>query len=102
MKAILLAVVFCLLAICFSCRHRPAPAPRTAELACGQCQFGMAGTNCDLAVRLAGKAYFVSGFHIDQFGDAHATNGFCNAIRQARVIGRVEHDRFVAEKIELR
>lgn len=102
MKTFALLAGLCLLAISSGCRHRLAAAPLDAELACGECQFRMTGTNCDLAVRISGRSYFVAGFHIDQFGDAHATNGFCNSIRPARVIGHVEHDWFVAEKIELR
>ena len=91
-----------LLTIGLGCRQFPADTTANAEVACGQCQFGLAGTNCDLAVRIAGRAYFVSGYHIDQFGDAHATNGFCNAIRPAHVVGSLEKDRFVAKRIELR
>ena len=43
-----------------------------AEISCGQCQFSMDSKNgCDLAVRIEDKAYFVDGFNIDAFGDAH-------------------------------
>ena len=91
-----------LMALGFGCRLHPSPVLQEVELACGECQFGMAGTNCDLAVRIGGRAYFVTGFNIDQFGDAHATNGFCNSIRPARVTGRIEHDRFVAQRVELK
>ena len=71
------------------------------EAACGQCQFKMVGTGCDLAVRLDGESYFVDGAQIDQFGDAHATDGFCNAVRQARVTGQIKDGRFVASTFEL-
>ena len=71
------------------------------EAACGQCQFGLPGKSCDLAVRIDGKAYFVDGVEIDDHGDAHADDGFCNAVRQARVQGRVEKGRFVATSFEL-
>jgi hypothetical protein len=64
------------------------------ETACGECQFGMKGNGCDLAVRIDGKAYFVDGTTIDQHGDAHAKDGFCNAIRKASVTGNVENNRF--------
>jgi hypothetical protein len=66
------------------------------ETACGECQFGMKGNGCDLAVRIDGKAYFVDGTTIDEHGDAHAKDGFCNAIRKAAVTGKVENNRFKA------
>jgi len=71
------------------------------EVACGECQFGLPGDDCDLAVRIAGTAYFVDGTSIDDHGDAHSEDGFCNAVRQARVQGRVENGRFVATSFEL-
>ena len=67
-----------------------------AEAACGQCKLGLPGKTCDLAVRINGKAYFVDGVHIDSLGDAHAKNGFCNAIRKANVQGEVVDGRFKA------
>ena len=71
------------------------------EAACGQCQFGLPGKGCDLAVRIDGEAYYVDGTRIDDHGDAHSDIGFCNAVRQARVTGRVENGRFVATSFEL-
>ena len=72
-----------------------------AEAACGQCRFGLKGEGCDLAVRIDGKAYFVDGTNIDDHGDAHAQDGFCNAIRKATVKGKVVNDRFVASYFKL-
>jgi hypothetical protein len=69
---------------------------QTVEAACGQCKLGLPGKTCDLAVRINGKAYFVDGVHIDSLGDAHAKDGFCNAIRKANVQGEVVKDRFKA------
>jgi len=74
---------------------------RIVEAACGQCQFKMVGNSCDLAVRMDGQCYFVDGVHIDQLGDAHAVDGFCNAIRQARVTGQLKKGRFVASSFAL-
>ena len=71
------------------------------EAACGQCQFGLSGDGCDLAVRIGGKAYYVDGTGIDDHGDAHSEDGFCNAVRGARASGRVENGRFVATSFEL-
>lgn len=64
------------------------------EAACGQCQFGMNAKGCDLAVRIDGKPYFVDGTSIDQHGDAHAHDGFCNTIRKAEVSGEIVENRF--------
>ena len=64
------------------------------EAACGECQFKLAGKSCDLAVRIDGRSYFVDGTNIDSHGDAHAKDGFCNAVRKAEVQGEVVNDRF--------
>lgn len=71
------------------------------EASCGQCQFHLPGKGCDLAVRIDGKAYFVDGTGIDDHGDAHAKDGFCQRIRKARVSGRIVNHRFQATTFEL-
>ncbi|MTH16244.1 DUF6370 family protein [Flavobacterium sp. LC2016-01] len=75
--------------------------PTIVEASCGECQFGMKGKSCDLAVRIDGKSYFVDGTKIDQHGDAHAKDGFCNAIRKASVTGSIVNNRFVATTFTL-
>ena len=71
------------------------------EASCGQCKFGLEGKGCDLAVRFDGKAYYVDGTDINDHGDAHATDGFCNAIRKAEVEGTVVDGKFKATKFAL-
>jgi len=75
--------------------------PTVVEASCGECQFGMKGESCDLAVRIDGKTYFVDGTKIDQHGDAHAKDGFCNAIRKASVTGEIVGNRFKATSFTL-
>ena len=74
---------------------------KSVEAACGQCQFGLQGKGCDLAVRIKGRAYFVDGVHIDSLGDAHASDGFCNAISKAKAQGEVVDGRFKATYMAL-
>ncbi|HEU4472995.1 MAG TPA: DUF6370 family protein [Flavisolibacter sp.] len=74
---------------------------RTVEAACGQCQFGLKGKGCNLAVRVKDKAYFVDGTGIDDHGDAHAQDGFCNAVRKAAVKGKLVKGRFRASYFRL-
>jgi hypothetical protein len=71
------------------------------DASCGQCRLGLKGKGCDLAVRINGKAYFVDGTAIDSHGDAHANDGFCNAIRKAVVKGEVINGRFRATYFRL-
>jgi hypothetical protein len=71
------------------------------EASCGQCQFGMKGKACDLAVRIDGKPYFVDGTNIDHHGDAHAADGFCAAVRKAEVVGEIVDNRFKATYFKL-
>ena len=102
MKRGLLFILFSSLGfICLSQKSDPKlslPDPKkkiqVVETACGQCQFNLEGKGCDLAVRIDGKSYFVDGTDIDSHGDAHAKDGFCNAVRKAEVQGEVANDRF--------
>ena len=67
---------------------------QVVETACGECQFKLAGKGCNLAVKVDGKAYFVDGTDIDSHGDAHAKDGFCNAVRKAEVQGELVNNRY--------
>jgi hypothetical protein len=71
------------------------------EASCGQCNFGLKAPGCDLAVRINGTAYFVDGSDIDSHGDAHAKDGFCSSIRQAKVQGTIIDNRFKATYFQL-
>ena len=72
------------------------------EASCGQCKFQLKDKKgCDLAVRIDGKAYFVEGTSIDDHGDAHADDGFCQAIRKAEVQGKIVNNRFKATYFKL-
>lgn len=74
---------------------------QVVEASCGQCQFGLKGKSCDLAVRIKGKPYFVDGTGIDDHGDAHAKDGFCQKIRKAEIRGKIVKGRFHAVHFKL-
>ena len=95
-------VLFLGLFILFSCVENKEK-EIIAEVSCGQCQFHLTGKDgCDLAVKINGIAYFVDGAHIDDFGNAHDKNtGFCEVIRKANVVGKIEGNRFKATSIKL-
>jgi hypothetical protein len=104
MKKIITILLFSIGAITVSAQNKtekkstpnPSKPVIAAEASCGKCQLGLKSNDCDLAVRINGKSYFVDGVHIDSLGDAHAKDGMCNAIRKAHVQGEVVNDRFKA------
>ena len=71
------------------------------EATCGTCMFKMEGKGCLLAIKFKGKNYFVDGTDLDDHGDAHDTEGFCNAIKKAKVQGTIVKDRFEVTYFEL-
>ena len=68
---------------------------------CGTCMFKMQGKGCLLAIKFKGKNYFVEGTGIDDHGDAHDKEGFCNAIKKAKVQGAVVGEKFLVTYFEL-
>ena len=52
---------------------------------------------CNLAIQINDKAYDVTGTGID----AHAIDGFCNAVKTAKVSGKIEKDIFISESFIL-
>lgn len=83
-------------------KAQTADSTQIVEASCGQCKFGMKDKKgCDLAVRINGTPYFVTGTSLDNHGDAHADDGFCNAIRKAKVSGKVVDKNFVATSFVL-
>jgi len=71
------------------------------ETACGTCMFKMKGPTCKLAVKFNNKDYYVEGTGIDDYGNAHDKDGFCNAIRKAKVQGVIVGDKFLVSYFEL-
>jgi hypothetical protein len=87
-----------------SCQTKVIPSESEVQLveaSCGTCQFDLKGDDCALAVRIDGKAYFVDGTSIDDHGDAHAKDGFCQAVRKAEVKGKLVNDRFAVSQFKL-
>ncbi len=64
------------------------------DASCGTCNFGLKGKACELAVKIDGTSYFVDGTTIHDHGNSHAKDGFCNAIKKAKVSGSVVNGRF--------
>lgn len=106
MKSLFVTVAFSFFATCASAQLKSTPDSTkkviTVETSCGQCQFALkTKKGCDLAVRIDGKAYFVEGTTIDEHGDAHAKDGFCEAIRKANVQGELVNDKFKVSYFKL-
>lgn len=101
MKRIAILFLFLNSFIGFS-QVKKAEKKQIVEVSCGQCKFAMTEKKgCDLAVRIDGKFYFVDGTSIDEHGDAHASDGFCMAIRKAEVIGEIKDNKFVVTYFKL-
>lgn len=97
----IIAIAFLFLALGANAQDKKITKPEVVEASCGQCNFGMKGKGCSLAVKIDGKPYFVDGTKIDDHGDSHGKDGFCSVVRKAEVTGEVKNDRFVASSFTL-
>ena len=64
------------------------------------CNFGKNNKKCSLVIQINEKAYNVKGSNIDDHGDSHANDGYCNVIKKIYVEGRVRGKSFTANKME--
>lgn len=99
-KLIILGLIFFMAAGTTNAQLRSVPDStkkiQTVEASCGSCNFGMKGKGCYLAIRMEGKAYLVDGTGLEDHGDAHGEDGFCEVIRKAEVQGDLVSERFKA------
>jgi len=94
-------IVYIFVFITFISCDKKTKISQEVEISCGQCNFEMTTQKgCDLAVKIDNKAYFVEGFGIDDFGDAHDEHtGFCSVVRKAKVEGEIKEGKFIASSI---
>ena len=72
------------------------------DASCAKCQMGKNNDDeCLLAVEINSDIYYVEGTTIDDHGDAHASDGFCNVVRKAHVEGIIDDGRFYLDKFRL-
>jgi hypothetical protein len=57
----ILTLFFFVIVIMSAQNNKEQSKSQIVEASCGQCQFGMEGHGCELAVRIDGKPYFVDG-----------------------------------------
>ena len=69
-------------------------------ISCGMCNFMNGDNDCALAIKVGSKVFSVKGVGIDDHGDSHAKDGYCNVIKKVYVEGRVRGKSFTANKIE--
>jgi len=73
-----------------------------ALASCGMCNFGMINEkDCSLAIKINENVYSVKGTNIDDHGNSHAKDGFCNAVRVAEIEGNIRNGKFESENFVL-
>ena len=68
---------------------------------CGMCNFGTKDRTCSLSIQINEKAYNVKGTHIDDHGDSHAKDGFCNVVRIVKLKGKVKNKKLYADSFSV-
>ena len=101
MKHLFILSALLLLASCGSLNKSAEPLSGVYTVSCGKCNFEMTGDECDLAIEVDGKFYYVEGTNIHDHGDPDADGGMCTRKREAQVTGQIKHGVFVAESFKL-
>ena len=70
-------------------------------VSCGMCNFVTGESDCSLAVKIGSKTLSVRGVKIDDHGDSHAKDGYCNVIKKVYVEGIVRGNSFIPAKMDI-
>ena len=70
-------------------------------VSCGMCNFVTGENDCTLAVKIGSKTLNVRGVKIDDHGDSHAKDGYCNVIKKVYVEGIVRGNSFIPAKMDV-
>ena len=70
-------------------------------VSCGMCNFMTGDDDCSLAIKVGANTYKVNGIGIDEHGDSHAKDGYCNVIKKAYVEGKIKNNKFMPSKMDL-
>ena len=70
-------------------------------VSCGMCNFYTDNNDCSLAVKIGKTVLEVKGVGIDDHGDSHAKDGYCNVIKKVYVEGIVRKNSFYATKMDV-
>ena len=69
-------------------------------ISCGMCNFLTNDNDCSLAVKIGSKVLKVRGVGIDDHGNSHASDGYCNVIKKKYVEGIVRNNLFLPTKMD--
>ena len=69
-------------------------------ISCGMCNFLTDDNDCSLSVKIGKKVLKVRGVGIDDHGDSHASDGYCNVIKKKYVEGIVRNNLFLPTKMD--
>jgi len=101
MKVFGLLLFLFAVASCATSKMKSKDIDQIVEASCGICQLSMAGDECQLAIRVDGKDFYVEGTGIDDHGNPHGEDGFCNAIRNAHVKATYKQGIYLVTSFEL-
>ena len=62
-------------------------------VSCGMCNFLTEDNDCSLSIKIGKNTYAVKGVNIDDHGDSHARDGYCNVIKKTYVEGIIRKKR---------
>ena len=71
-------------------------------VSCGMCNFMNGDNDCALAIKIGPKVLKVRGVGIDDHGDSHESDGYCNVIKKTYVEGIVRNNTFIPTKMDVK
>jgi hypothetical protein len=101
MKANLFFALLLVLGACATTKSQQNTISGVYPVSCGKCNFDMTGDECELAIEIEGKRYYVEGSDIHDHGNPDAEGGMCTKVRKAEVTGQLKFGVFRAESFTL-